>query len=135
MTMRTQGYSIVLPHRGKTRPPVPLISDSVILSRYCSEYAGIPCRVAGRVPHGAGPGELRLEDHVTRADRRVMSLGACYSVVAAEEALRQAGWVAETEEQRCYTGELCVCLLEFYVLATSMVISGRVPSCDSAHSW
>ena len=29
----------------------------------------------------------------------------------------------------------CVCVLEFYVLATSKVISGRVPTCDSVHSW
>ena len=28
-----------------------------------------------------------------------------------------------------------VCLLLLYVLATSKVISGRVPTCDSAHSW
>ena len=27
------------------------------------------------------------------------------------------------------------CLLLFYVLATSVVISGRVQTCDSAHSW
>ena len=26
-------------------------------------------------------------------------------------------------------------LLEFYVLTPSKVISGRVPTCDSAHSW
>ena len=28
-----------------------------------------------------------------------------------------------------------VCLLMFYVLATSKVISGSVPTCDSAYSW
>ena len=28
-----------------------------------------------------------------------------------------------------------VCLLLFYVLATSNAISGRVPTCDSVHSW
>ena len=27
------------------------------------------------------------------------------------------------------------CLLDVYVLATSTVISGRIPTCDSAHSW
>ena len=27
------------------------------------------------------------------------------------------------------------CLLLFYVLATSKVTSGHVPTCDSAHSW
>ena len=26
-------------------------------------------------------------------------------------------------------------MLEVYILATSKVISGRVPTCDSAHSW
>ena len=31
--------------------------------------------------------------------------------------------------------EIYCWLLEFYVLATSKVISGRVPICDSAHSW
>ena len=27
------------------------------------------------------------------------------------------------------------CLLLFYILATSMLISGWVPTCDSTHSW
>ena len=39
---------------------------------------------------------------------------------------------------RLYSGEamepLIVCLLLLYILATSEVISGRVPTCDSAHS-
>ncbi len=34
-----------------------------------------------------------------------------------------------------YSDDLFVCLLLFYVLATSKVTSGRVPTCDSAHSW
>ena len=34
-------------------------------------------------------------------------------------------------------GQLCryALLFEFYVLAISKVISGPVPTCDSAHSW
>ena len=28
-----------------------------------------------------------------------------------------------------------ICLLLFYILAIRKVISGRVPTCDSAHSW
>ena len=45
--------------------------------------------------------------------------------------------VSVTVESGCTVGVwllLFVCLL-FYVLATSKVISGQVPTCDSAHSW
>ena len=68
------------------------------------EFANIPCKVAGSVPTGSGDGELTLEDHVSRADRRVMSRSTCYSLIAASEALKQAGWAPGTEDQRCYTG-------------------------------
>ena len=34
----------------------------------------------------------------------------------------------------CVEGKVVVCLL-FYVLASFKVISGRIPTCDSAHSW
>ena len=70
------------------------------------EFANIPCKVAGSVPTGSGDGELTLEDHVSRADRRVMSRSTCYSLIAASEALKQAGWAPDTEDQRCYTGNL-----------------------------
>ena len=39
-----------------------------------------------------------------------------------------------TRNQVLTIGHLIVCLL-FYVLARSKVISGRAPTCDSAHSW
>ena len=36
---------------------------------------------------------------------------------------------------RAYTTGWIVCLLLFYIPATAEVISGRVPTCDSAYSW
>ena len=38
------------------------------------------------------------------------------------------------KESSISTTVLFICLL-FYILATSKVISGRVPTCDSVHSW
>ena len=36
---------------------------------------------------------------------------------------------------RILLSRYCFCLLLFYVLATSTVISGSIPTCDSVHSW
>ena len=63
--------------------------------------------MAGVVPRGPEPGQLNLDDHTSRAERRIMSLGSCYALVAASEALRQAHWSPKTEEEKCRSGKVC----------------------------
>jgi len=83
--------------------PLPFLA--LQLFRLIAEYKDIPCKVAGSVPRGTSPGELILDEHVSPADQRVMSLASAYALVAAGEALTDAGWKPSTEEERHKTGE------------------------------
>lgn len=78
-----------------------------------SGYEQIPSKVAGYVPRGRNSGELDIDAHISTADQRVMSQSTCYAIVAADEALSDAGWKPESKEQRERTGMLflfAVCL-------------------------
>ena len=70
-----------------------------------SEFQNLPCRIAGQVPRGSGPGDLDLDAHIPRAAQRGMSLATCYALVAAKEALEQAQWKPATEEDKHRTGK------------------------------
>ncbi|KAL3856250.1 hypothetical protein ACJMK2_011025 [Sinanodonta woodiana] len=67
-------------------------------------FEQIPAKVAGYVPRGDNQGELTLEKYVNPADQRVMSLASAYSLVAAEEALTDANWKPDKEEDQIRTG-------------------------------
>ena len=71
--------------------------------------------MAGYVPRGSNPGELDIDVHISQADQRVMSLSSCYAVVAADEALADAGWKPESKEQRERTGQFPPYLFYFYL--------------------
>ncbi|XP_045171726.2 3-oxoacyl-[acyl-carrier-protein] synthase, mitochondrial-like [Mercenaria mercenaria] len=64
----------------------------------------IPCKVAGVVPRGNNPGQLNLDEHVSPADQRVMSLASTYALVAADEAFNDANWRPSTVEEKQRTG-------------------------------
>ncbi|XP_060608520.1 3-oxoacyl-[acyl-carrier-protein] synthase, mitochondrial-like [Ruditapes philippinarum] len=68
------------------------------------EYDQIPCKVAGLVPRGNNPGELNLDDHISQADQRVMSLASAYAIVAADEAIKDADWKPKSAEEKQRTG-------------------------------
>lgn len=72
-----------------------------------SEYKDIPCKVAGKVPRGNNRGELNLDNFISPADQRVMSLASAYALVAAEEAMDDADWKPKTVEDKQRTGESC----------------------------
>ncbi|OWF52156.1 3-oxoacyl-[acyl-carrier-protein] synthase, mitochondrial-like [Mizuhopecten yessoensis] len=67
-------------------------------------YENVPCKVAGFVPRGSNPGDLRLEDYMSVQEQRIMSQGCAYALVATEEALTDAGWEPNTEEEKNSTG-------------------------------
>jgi 3-oxoacyl-[acyl-carrier-protein] synthase II len=65
---------------------------SGIVSLDQTEYAGIPCQIAGRVPISSEneslDGSLNFSDYFTRmSDLKSMSLAGAYSLVAAQEAI------------------------------------------------
>ncbi|XP_060075623.1 3-oxoacyl-[acyl-carrier-protein] synthase, mitochondrial-like [Ylistrum balloti] len=67
-------------------------------------FEGIPCKVAGFVPRGDNPGELQLKEYMSVQEQRITSQGYAYALVAAEEALTDAGWKPNTEEEKHSTG-------------------------------
>ncbi|XP_041470957.1 3-oxoacyl-[acyl-carrier-protein] synthase, mitochondrial-like [Lytechinus variegatus] len=68
------------------------------------QFKGIPCQVAGFVPKGTGEGEFDALRYVSSSDLRSMSQATIFSLAAAQEALAQAGWKPESDEERNKTG-------------------------------
>lgn len=67
-------------------------------------FAQVPCRVGARVPRGEGEGQLHLPAHFTPSQLRTMTPATGYALVAAREALQDAGWRPQSEEERGRTG-------------------------------
>lgn len=63
-----------------------------------------PSKIAGLVPQGTEPGQFNFEDYVPSKERRKMDDFIIYGIAAADEALKDSGWVPETEEQKEMTG-------------------------------
>ena len=72
------------------------------------EYEQSRSLVAALVPRGSAPGQLDMEARFTEPERRVMAPAVRYALLAAEEAVSQAGWTPLTDEQQvsapCGTG-------------------------------
>ena len=65
---------------------------------------GVASKVAGLVPQGTEIGQFNSDDYLTPKERRKVDDFIVYGIAAAEEALKDSGWVAETEEQKEMTG-------------------------------
>lgn len=65
---------------------------------------GLASKVAGQVPLGNEAGQFNFDDYLPPKDRRKMDDFIIFGMAAAEEALKDSGWVAETEEQQEMTG-------------------------------
>lgn len=68
------------------------------------EFHQIPSQVAGFVPRGNGPGEFQESDWVTAPERRSMYLSSVFALCASSEALQDAGWSPQSEDDRSSTG-------------------------------
>lgn len=67
----------------------------------------IPCQIAGLVPMGDGTnGTLNPDDWVEPKEQRKIDRFILYGMIAAEMAVKDSGWVAETEDQQHRTGVL-----------------------------
>ena len=60
--------------------------------------------VACSVPRGSGPGQLDLSALFTAQQQQRLSLGMMFGLVAAREALKDAGWAAAGERERLRAG-------------------------------
>ena len=80
-------------------------SESGIGAIESFDVADMPCRIAGMVPLGdAADGRFNFDDWVNSKDRRKMDEFIVYALGAADEAIKDSGWLPETEEQRERTG-------------------------------
>ena len=68
------------------------------------EFQQIPSKVVGFVPRGNGPGEFQESDWVSTSERKSASLASVFAICASSEALSDAGWQPEREEDRFRTG-------------------------------
>ena len=69
------------------------------------EVSDLPCRIAGVVPEGLEPGQLNL-DALMSAKERKKSVRFILMAVAADDALEDAGFRPESEDQKERTGVL-----------------------------
>jgi len=63
-----------------------------------------PSKIAGLIPKGNEVGQFNFEDYIPLKERRRMDDFIVYGIAAVEEALKDSGWVPETEEQKEMTG-------------------------------
>lgn len=66
------------------------------------EYNDIPCKVAAFIPRGEEKGQLNLNNF--QSDLKKMSLSSVCALIAAEEAIKDANWLPETDEKLFNTG-------------------------------
>ncbi len=65
----------------------------------------LPAKIAGQVPQGTrAEGGLDLSEWIPVKDQKKMDRFIQFALVAAQEAVEDSGWVAETEEDRDATG-------------------------------
>ncbi len=70
------------------------------------DISDLPAKIAAHVVRGDGEGEFNYDDWVTPKDRRKMADFIIFGLAAAQQAIEDANWKPETEEQRYRSGVL-----------------------------
>ncbi len=87
------------------------------------------CQVAGQIPRGNGVGEYNLDNYVEPKEQKKMDTFIHYAIAAAEEAIKDGGYVPQTEEEQDRVGVMIGSgiggLNEIY--ETSIVLHERGP--------
>ena len=84
-----------------------LAGESGISSIQAFDVSDLPCKVAGSVPPGeTADGAFNADDWVTPNNQRKMDQFIVFAIAAANMAVKDSGWVAETEEQQERSGVL-----------------------------
>ena len=84
-----------------------LDGDSGLSSIQSFDASDLSCRIAGHVPVGeTADGNFNIDDWIDRKDQRKMDPFIAFAITAAEEAIRDSGWMPEGEEDRERTGVL-----------------------------
>jgi 3-oxoacyl-[acyl-carrier-protein] synthase II len=70
------------------------------------DVSDLPCQIAGIIPRGTAPGEFDVDSVIPPKDQRKNDLFIHYGIAAAEEAIRNSGYVPANDEARERTGVL-----------------------------
>jgi 3-oxoacyl-[acyl-carrier-protein] synthase II len=82
-----------------------LASESGIGAIQSFDVKDLPAKIAGQVPQGArADGKLDLGEWMPAKDQRKMDRFIQLAMVAATEAVEDAGWTPQDEDARCATG-------------------------------
>lgn len=82
-----------------------LAGESGIGAIQSFDVADLPAKIAGQIPQGSrADGRLDLNEWMPPKDQRKMDRFIQLALVAATEAVEDAGWTPEDEEARCATG-------------------------------
>lgn len=83
-----------------------LVQSHSGIVRLGEEFAGIPAKVAGRVPTDASqnPSPFDVHKFVPKSDLRVMTMATAYALAATEEALNDARWHPTSDRDCKSTG-------------------------------
>ncbi len=70
------------------------------------DVTDLPSKIAGMIPRGDGPGLFNPDDWVAPKDQRKMADFILIGLAAAQQAVDDAGWATEDEDERRRTGVL-----------------------------
>jgi len=79
-------------------------SESGIRGITSFDVSDLASKIAGTVPRGTGDGEFNADATVPPKDQRKMDDFILYAIGAAQEAVKDSGWVPQTDEERERTG-------------------------------
>jgi 3-oxoacyl-[acyl-carrier-protein] synthase II len=79
--------------------------DSGITAIQAFDTKDLPCKVAGQVPHGSkAEGRLDVTEWIPPKDQKKMDRFIHLALVASAEAVEDAGWLPDDEDERAATG-------------------------------
>lgn len=84
-----------------------LINGKSGLSRITAfdvETTDISCKIAGQVKDGTGDGEFDINKYIDPKEQKKMDRFIHFAIAAADDAIADSGWVANSEEERFRTG-------------------------------
>ncbi len=106
-----------------------LAGESGIGAIQSFDVADLPAKIAGQIPQGTkADGKLDLNEWMPAKDQRKMDRFIQLALVAAAEAVEDAGWMPEDEEARCATGVMIgsgIGGLQTIFEASQQVIEGK----------
>ncbi|MBY0354760.1 MAG: beta-ketoacyl-ACP synthase II [Rickettsiales bacterium] len=70
------------------------------------DLTDIPAQVAGEIIRGTEKGQFNPDDYLEPKDQKKVDDFILYGITAAEQAIKDSGWKAETYEDQCMTGVL-----------------------------